>query len=78
VAANWEVDAALRRVGALPNPAVPAYSELDLRVGWRPTRRVELAFGGNNLLHARHPEFGTVATRSLIERSLYVRLTWSH
>ena len=29
-----EVDAMLRAVAALPNPAVPSYAELNLRVGW--------------------------------------------
>ena len=77
IAANWGLDAALRRVGALPNPTVPAYSELDLRIGWRPTPRLEFSFGGNNLLHARHAEFGPASSRSLVERSLYARLTWS-
>ena len=78
LAANWELDAALRRVGALPDPAVPAYSELDLALRWRPTPRLDVSIGGNNLLHARHAEFGSAATRSLVERSLYARLTWSH
>ena len=34
-----EVDAMLRAVAALPNPAVPSYTELNLRVGWWATAR---------------------------------------
>ena len=31
-ARNWEFDTMLRYVSALPNPRVPAYTELDLRL----------------------------------------------
>jgi iron complex outermembrane receptor protein len=68
---NVELNAHLRRVGELPNPRVPAYSELHLRVGWRPTRRVELSVTGRDLLHDRHPEFGAPAPgRHEFERSV--------
>jgi iron complex outermembrane receptor protein len=49
----------LRTVGALPNPAVPGYTELDLRLGWQ-NESVGLSLIGRDLLHARHPEFGPV------------------
>ena len=51
-----QLDARLRHLSAIPATTVPAYTELDLRVGWRPVRRVELALIGQNLLHARHIE----------------------
>src|SRR5207245_957302 len=51
-----ELDAWLRSVSELPNPRVPAYAELDMRVGWRPTRALEFAVVGQDLLHAHHPE----------------------
>ena len=51
------LDADLRYVGALPNPRVPAYAELDLALGWSLTRHVQLLLVGSNLLHARHLEF---------------------
>jgi iron complex outermembrane receptor protein len=52
-----EFDARLRSIGALPNPAVPGYTELVLRGAWRPTRQLEFSIIGDDLLHDRHPEF---------------------
>jgi iron complex outermembrane receptor protein len=52
-----EADLQLRNVGALPQPAVPAYTELNARLGWRARPRVELFLTGQDLLHAEHPEF---------------------
>ncbi|HXE80545.1 MAG TPA: TonB-dependent receptor [Vicinamibacterales bacterium] len=63
----------LRSIGALPNPPVPAYTELDLRVSWSMTRDLSLAVAGRNLLHDRHPEFGSPVLRSEIERSIAVQ-----
>lgn len=68
-----EADVWWRAVGALPDPAVPAYNELNTRVGWRPNDRIELALVGQDLLHDQHPEFGTLApTRIEFERSVRV------
>lgn len=72
-----EFDVDLRRVGALPNPVVPAYTALNLRYGWQPWRDVEFAVIGQNLLDHSHPEFGTLATRSEIDRSLSFKATWT-
>jgi len=78
-----EFDARLRYVDTLHNNnggavgIVPSYTELDLRAGWRPTRRLELAIVGHNLLHAHHPEFGVAGPmRQEIERSVYGWITW--
>ena len=49
-------DADLRYVDALPAPSVPAYVEMDSRLAWRLTRRVEISVAGFNLLHAHHLE----------------------
>lgn len=70
-----ELDAWLRYVGALPQPRVPAYTELDLRLGWRATAGLELSLIGQNLLHDQHPEFWTVVQKE-VERSLLGRVTW--
>jgi iron complex outermembrane receptor protein len=71
-----EADAWLRGVGALPNPAVPGYIELNARLGWRPTSIVDVALVGQDLLHARHPEFGSPnAAREEFERSVRLLLT---
>ena len=56
---------------------VPAYTELDLRLGWNATDALELSLIGQNLLHARHPEFGPPSPlRQEIQRSVYGKVTW--
>lgn len=70
-------DLDLRRVGALPDPAVPAYTAADLRWTWRPAARWDVEFTVRNLLNAAHPEFGG-ADRAEIRRQALLRLrtTW--
>jgi iron complex outermembrane receptor protein len=73
---NIEADVWLRGVGALPNPVVPGFVELNARLGWRATRTVDLALIGQDLLHDRHPEFGAPnATREEFERGIRLQLT---
>ena len=73
LAPNLEADLWWRTVSALPNPVVPAYSELNARLGWRPNQRIELALVGQDLLHDQHPEFGTPVPRRVeFERSVRV------
>ena len=43
---NIEFDQVLRFVDELPNPVVPAYFELDLRLAWHPQQNLELALIG--------------------------------
>ncbi|CAN7326744.1 TonB-dependent receptor [Phenylobacterium sp. LjRoot225] len=77
------LDLQLRRVGSLPAPASPAYTELNGRVGWALTDSLELSITGFNLLHDHHPEFGEIRSRvqqgaSGVEtaRSVVVDVTW--
>lgn len=54
---------------------VPSYVELNARVGWHPTPRIELSLVGENLLHAQHPEYGFPSpTRIEIQRSVFGRI----
>ena len=46
-----EIDGFFRHVGQLPQPAVDAYSELDLRAGYRVRPGLDLSLIGTNLLH---------------------------
>lgn len=58
---------------------VPSYFELDARLAWHLSQRLELALVGQNLLHAQHPEYGFPApTREQIERSVFGKLTWGY
>ena len=72
-----ELDVSLRRVAALPNPAVPAYTATDVRYGWRMTRAVELSIAAQNLFDAAHAEFNAAPGRSEIGRSVWVQVRWS-
>jgi iron complex outermembrane recepter protein len=73
---NKELDLSLRHVGALRSPVVPAYTSLDLRLGWKVTPALELSVVGQNLLDAAHGEFGAAATRSEFERGVFVKAVW--
>jgi iron complex outermembrane receptor protein len=55
------LDVGVRNVAALPNPAVPGYSEADARLSWRVVKNLEVSLAGVNLLHRRHLEFGTAS-----------------
>jgi iron complex outermembrane recepter protein len=69
-----ELEGFLRRVAALPRPAVPAYTELDIRASWALSDDLEVALVGRNLLHESHPEFGLAGPRRVeLQRSLYAR-----
>lgn len=69
-----QADFALRHVGKLPAPAVPAYTELDARLAWQPTRALEVSLAGQNLLRSGHVEFGAAATAQRIERAVALKL----
>lgn len=71
-----ELDVAVRRVAALPLPAVPAYTAVDLRYGWRVSPSVEVSLTAQNLLDAEHAEFGVAPGRSEIGRSVLLRVKW--
>jgi iron complex outermembrane receptor protein len=77
LAHNVSLDVALRAVGALPAPAVPAYTALDLRLGWAMARNLALSLAAFNL-GGRHAEFGAAPLRSEISPSALLRLTWSY
>jgi iron complex outermembrane recepter protein len=72
-----EADATLFHVGAVASAKAPAYTRLDLRLGWS---QGPLGFSvtGQNLLDANHLEFDRIDGRiaSRIPRSATARLTW--
>lgn len=56
---------------------IPSYSRLDLRLGWNPTKKVELSLVGQNLLDGTHPELSEgIEIDSETERSFYVKGTF--
>ena len=68
-------DAFLRHVGERTASPVKAYTELDLRLGWRATPYWELSLVGQNLLQDSHSEF---MFTPMIEfrRGVFLRSVW--
>lgn len=72
-----KLDARLRYVDAVPREAVasyrtaPSYSEVDTRLSWRLTDRVELSVLAVNLLHGSHVE-ATEPRRTEMRRNFQV------
>jgi iron complex outermembrane receptor protein len=69
-------DATLRYVGALPDPSLPHYFDLNARLGWQITKAVEFSVIGSNLLHARHYEFPASQGGEAIARSVLAAARW--
>ncbi len=67
---DLDLDTDLRYVGALPDPKVPEYTEMNARLAWRVTDRLELALAGFNLLHGQHQEY---PGSDLIRRSVMLQ-----
>jgi iron complex outermembrane receptor protein len=55
---------------------VPAYTELDARLGWQVRPGLNVALIGRNLLDASHPEIGGLDRRREIRRSVAASVRW--
>ena len=74
---NLQLDAFFRAVGKLRASNLPRYQELDMRIGWQATERLELSLMGRELLHARHAEFaGSGAVPRYFQREFALRVTF--
>jgi iron complex outermembrane receptor protein len=71
-----ELDLLVRHIGALPAPAVPAYTVTDLRLGWQVSRTLEVSLLARNLFDRRHAEFGPATSSSEFGRRLFLRLVF--
>ncbi|NEX59544.1 TonB-dependent receptor plug domain-containing protein [Noviherbaspirillum galbum] len=76
VAPGQELDLSLRHVNSLVQPAVPSYTALDLRYGWKVRRNLEISITGQNLLDPAHPEWGAAPARSEYDRAVMVKAVW--
>ena len=78
---NLAFDGIFRYVSRRPGPNrlaphVPAYAELDLRVGWTTSERLELSVIGQNLLHTSHGELLYGGAPEEFRRALMLRSLW--
>jgi len=74
-----ELDTALFYTGSLAAQALPGYTRLDTRLGWRPRKTFEFSVVLQNLLDPRHPEFVQaydVEGPAQIRRSVQGKITW--
>ncbi len=72
---STELDIGVRRVGALPNPSVPAYTAADIRIAWRLQREFELSIVF--IVDSGHVESGNPATASEMASGAYAKLRWN-
>lgn len=70
-----EIDVAIRKVGRLSE--VPGYTTVDARFGWTIHKGLALSVSALNL-NGGHGEYGPVATRAEVGRSLGVQLVWQN
>jgi iron complex outermembrane recepter protein len=73
---RW-IDTLHNNSGSTPG-TVPSYGEMDVRLGWHATARIELSVVGQNLLHDQHPEAGFPSpTREEIARVVFGKVSYS-
>jgi len=78
ISAQHELDITVRYVADLPKPAVPSYTAVDARWGWKLHRGLEMSVIGQNMFNSGQPEFGASTARSEIPSSIFVKLSWQH
>ena len=74
-----EFDARFRYVANLSRLGIPSYTELDIRLGYKPIKNVELSLDAENLLDPYHPEYKDKFLRLLnteVPRSFSGKITW--
>jgi iron complex outermembrane receptor protein len=85
---DFELDATLYLYGNVVSAGtgfalagtIPSFERLDLRLGWRPTDRIELSLVGQNLTDPRHPEFlSEIGVASAeIQRAFYGKINFRY
>lgn len=75
LSAAVDVHGVLRYVDRIKAQQVPSYRVMDISLGWRMRRDLELAVGARNLLDEHHPEQRSAVTTE-IERSVFAILRW--
>jgi len=76
---NFQFDTMLYHVNRNKSRNIPAYSRLDIRLGWNPTEHINLSIMVQNLLDGNHPELNElleVATET--ERSFYFKVIFNY
>ena len=74
---RFTFDVILRKIGALPDPALGDYTEMNARFGWKVSERLELAVKGFNLLNGIHFEYAAPEGRA-IRRNVMAELRYAY
>jgi len=78
---NVELDLWARYVDELPDLDTPDYVTLDVRLGWKPLKNVEISLVGQNLLDPQHGEYTTPqdilsVAYTEVQRGIYMKIEW--
>ena len=74
-----DFDVWMRFADRIKSLDVPAYTTLDLRLGWKPIPGVEFSVVGQNLLQGEHQEFtqmGPLTVATQVPRGVYGKVVW--
>jgi iron complex outermembrane receptor protein len=74
---RFTIDFMVRKVGALPDPALGDYTDLNARIAWRATEKLEVALKGFNLLNEIHLEYPSPEGHA-IPRSMMAELRFNY
>ena len=78
---NLAWDTSLFFTDRIADPVIPAYTRLDTGVTWQWKKGVVFSLVGQNLLKDRHLEYDDLyssTATTLVKRSVYAKVTWSH
>ncbi|NKB32916.1 MAG: TonB-dependent receptor plug domain-containing protein [Pseudomonadales bacterium] len=80
ISEKWNLDVTVRGADEVRNYGIDSYVTADMRVGWRPSPAVNVEFIAQNYLDHEHLEHGSVSNEvlpSMINRALFLRITWA-
>ncbi len=75
----WLRHVAERDTTHVASRRIPAYTSLDFRLAWSPSKDLELSLVGQNLLDSSHQEFASDIFETVpvvIERRGYIQARW--
>jgi iron complex outermembrane receptor protein len=78
---NLGWDTSLFFTDRIADPVIPAYTRLDTGLTWQWKKGVVFSLVGQNLLKDRHLEYDDLyssTATTLVKRSVYAKVTWSH
>ncbi len=77
---GWSLDTELYYVDELSEMQVPAFTRLDIRLGWQVNANLEASLTFENLLDDQHPEFGDRFNiiSSQVPRQIFGQLIWRY